>query len=455
MIGRGWVRTAMADLVRHWKHFAAAAVGIVLGVAALTFFLALSLQVRDLLLVQVFPADHLEVVPKSADINLFVLRLDLGRDTLDAAALEDLGAIDGVDAVYPKMRLTVPAVASGGSSIFGAGMQTEIVADGIDPQLVAEELRGAFHEVDTGSQGTPCSRGGQCGEDAYCDRAGGSGQGVCRPFVPVLVSPYVVELYNGAFRRAYNLPKLNPDALVGLTFEMTFGASTFRPATRPPIRERMRFVGISDRAIPLGVTLPLGHVRHLNMVLDSPDAGERFHSAVIELRSKEAAPRVINEVEAMGLEIRDRGARRAALATAVVMVVLAMVGVVLIVVAAAHIMHVFYLVVMVRRREIGLLRAVGARRSDIRHLLMSEAAMVGVAAGIVGVAAAVAAGAVADILAASRLPDFPFKPESFFDFSPWLLASVVVLAVVACVVGALPPAFRAASGDPSDALSGR
>jgi len=210
MIGRGWVRTVMKDLVRHWKHFAAAAVGIVLGVAALTFFLALSLQVRDLLLVQIFPADHLEVVPKSADINLFVLRLDLGRDTLDAAVLKDLAALDGVDAVYPKMRLTVPAVASGGSSIFGAGMQTEIVADGIDPQLVAEELKDAFHDVDTGSRGTPCSRGAQCGEDAYCDRAGGSGEGVCRPFVPVLVSPYVVELYNGAFRRAYNLPKLNP-----------------------------------------------------------------------------------------------------------------------------------------------------------------------------------------------------------------------------------------------------
>jgi predicted lysophospholipase L1 biosynthesis ABC-type transport system permease subunit len=271
----------------------------------------------------------------------------------------------------------------------------------------------------------------------------------------VLVSPYVVELYNGAFRRAYNLPKLNPDALVGLTFEMTFGASTFRPVARPPIRERMRFVGVSDRAIPLGVTLPLGHVRHLNLVLDSPDAGERYHSAVIELRSKDAAPRVIDAVEAMGLEIRDRGARRAALVTAVIMVVLAMVGVVLIAVAASHIMHVFYLVVMVRRREIGLLRAVGARRSDIRRLLMSEAAVVGVAAGLVGVAAGIAAGAAADVLAASRLPDFPFKPESFFDFSPWLLASVVALAVVACVVGALPPALRAASGDPSEALAGR
>jgi len=455
MIGRGWARTVLADLARHWRHFAAASVGIVLGVAALTFFLALGFQVREILLDRVFPTDHLEVAPKAADLDLFVLRLDLGRDALDAAALESLARIDGVEAVYPKMRLTVPAMASVGSSLFGAGMQTEIVADGIDPALMAEEVGGTFHEVDDGQPAVRCTRDVDCGGDAYCGRGAGRSEGVCRPFIPVLVSPYVVELYNGAFRRAYDLPKVNPDALVGLTFEMAFGASTFRPAAGPTIRERMRFAGVSEMAIPLGVTLPLGYVRRLNTVLDSPEAGERYHSAILEIGDRDSLPQVVDGVEKLGFEVRDRGVRRAALVTAIVIIVLGLVGIVLIAVAAAHIMHVFYLVVMVRRREIGLLRAVGARRTDIRRLLVGEAAAVGLAAGLVGVAAGVAAGAVADRLAASRLPNFPFKPESFFHFSPWLLASVVGLAVAACILGALPPAHRAASGDPSEALAGR
>jgi hypothetical protein len=455
VIGRGWLRAVTADLFRHWRHFAAASVGIILGVAALTFFLALGLKVRELLLVQVFPADHLEVAPRSADIDLFALRLDLGRDALDASVLTDLASIEGVDAVYPKMRLTVPALASGGDSIFGSGLQTEIVADGIDPDLVADELGDAFREVDGDRTITPCSRDDQCGDQSYCERSRSFSGGMCRPYIPVLVSPYVVELYNGAFRRAYGLPKINPDSLIGLTFEMDFGASTFRPSDRPPIRERMRLAGVSDKAIPLGVTLPLGEVRRLNMALDGPETGERYHSAVIEIRSKQSAPGVVDAIERMGLEVRDRGARRAALATAVIMVVLALVGGVLIAVATAHIMHVFYLVVMVRRREIGLLRAVGARRGDIRNLLVAEAAAVGMVAGMLGLAAAVAAGIAADAFAASRVPDFPFKPESFFAFSPWLLVAVLTLAVVACVIGALPPAFRAASGDPSEALAGR
>jgi len=455
VIGRGWLRAVTADLIRHWRHFAAASVGIILGIAALTFFLALGFKVRELLLVQVFPEDHLEVAPRSADIDLFALRLDFGRDALDTAVLADLASVEGVAAVYPKMRLTVPALASGGESIFGAGMQTEIVADGIDPKLVADDVGGVFREVDGDRQTTPCSRDQQCGEDSYCDGSRSFSGGVCQPYIPVLVSPYVVELYNGAFRRSYGLPKINPDSLVGLAFEMDFGASTFRPSALPPIRERMRLAGVSDKAIPLGVTLPLGEVRRLNMALSGPAAGEHYHSAVIEVQSKRSAPGVVDAIEAMGLEVRDRGARRAAFATAVIMVVLALVGGVLIAVAAAHIMHVFYLVVMVRRREIGLLRAVGARRGDIRTLLVAEAAVVGLVAGLVGLVMAIAASAAANAFAASRVPDFPFKPESFFAFSPWLLAAVLALAVAACVIGVLPPAFRAASGDPSEALAGR
>jgi putative ABC transport system permease protein len=455
VIGRGWLRTVTADLTRHWRHFAAASVGIILGVAALTFFLALGLKVRELLLVQVFPASHLEVAPKSADIDLFALRLNLGRDAFDAGVVADLASLEGVDAVYPKMRLTSPALASGGDSIFGSGLQTEIVADGIDPMLVADDVGDAFREVDGDRTNTRCTRDEQCGDDLYCDGSLSFSGGTCQPFIPVLVSPYVVELYNGAFRRSYDLPKINPDSLIGLTFEMDFGASTFRPSALPPIRERMRLAGVSDMAIPLGVTLPLGEVRRLNTALGGPAAGERYHSAVLEVRSKQSAPGVVDAIEAMGLEVRDRGARRAAFATAVIMVVLGLVGVVLIVVAAAHIMHVFYLVVMVRRREIGVLRAVGARRGDIRFLLVAEAAVVGVVAGVFGLLAAVAAGAAANAFAVSRVPDFPFKPVSFFDFSPLLLVAVLTVAVVACVIGALPPAFRAASGDPSEALAGR
>jgi ABC-type antimicrobial peptide transport system permease subunit len=88
-------------------------------------------------------------------------------------------------------------------------------------------------------------------------------------------------------------------------------------------------------------------------------------------------------------------------------------------------------------------------------MLVSEAVVVGLLAGVVGVIAALAAAATVDFYAANEIPDFPFKPDSFFEFSPWLIAAMLALAIGACILGAIPPAIRAASGDPSDALAGR
>ncbi len=166
-------------------------------------------------------------------------------------------------------------------------------------------------------------------------------------------------------------------------------------------------------------------------------------------------PAVVEAVESQGLALRDREARRAALVTAVVVFALSLVGVALLAISAAHIMHVFYLVVMIRRREFGLLRAVGARRNDVKSLLIVESACVGLLAASVGVAISWGAARVIDVLAATRVPDFPFKPETFFAFSPLLAGTVLVATVAICVVAALPPALRAVAGDPSDALSGR
>jgi hypothetical protein len=263
----------------------------------------------------------------------------------------------------------------------------------------------------------------------------------------------MVELYNGAFRRAYRLPKVNPKALIGLGLDVSFGASSLRPSGRRVIRNRIILVGFSDAAIPLGITMPLGFVRRLNAELGPAGAAEGFHSTVIELESGDAASRVIEEVERMGLDVRDGGARRAAFFMTVLLSAVSLVGIIILSISALHVMHVFALLVMIRRREIGVMRAVGASRGDVRLLLMTEAAVVGLISGVIGLIGAVVLAWSADRTLAGGLPDFPFKPESFFSFEPWLIAAALGLAVISCVLGALAPSMRATGPDPAEVLS--
>jgi hypothetical protein len=138
------MRLARIELRRGWRRLAAAGLGIALAVASLVFLFAFGLGLRSTLLGEVFPLDRLEVAREAKSLDLFAVRVPFGGDTLDAAAIEELQRIRGVRRVYPKMKLTVPAVASAGGWLLGSALQTELVVDGIDPELVADEVGSAF-----------------------------------------------------------------------------------------------------------------------------------------------------------------------------------------------------------------------------------------------------------------------------------------------------------------------
>ncbi len=307
--------------------------------------------------------------------------------------------------------------------------------------------------VDPSIIGLACGENSACPGGAICVGASVFGPGECREEIPVIVSEHMVELYNGAFRRAYRLPKVNPEALIGLGLDVSFGASSLRPSGRRVTRDRVTLVGFSDAAIPLGITMPLGFVQRLNRELGPDGAADGYHSAVVEIASKDAAADVIEAVERLGLVVRDGGARRAAFFMTVLLTTVSLVGIVILAISALHVMHVFALLVMIRRREIGVMRAVGASRGEIRLLLMTEASVVGFAAGACGLVVAAVLAWAADRALISGLPDFPFKPESFFAFDPWLLAAALGLAVASCVLGSIAPTLRATGPDPAEVLS--
>ena len=453
MTARRLARLVALDFRRSWRRLAAAGVGVAMGVAALVFLMGLAFGLRSTLLDDVLPLDRLEVAAEATNLDLLGLRFGLGTDTLDDEMISRLEVLPGVGGVYPKMKLTVPAVASGGGSLLGSGIQTDLVADGIAAELVSDEV-GEVFRFDGVETGVTCQSDRECGDQAYCSGGSAGRKGSCRRYVPVLVSPHLVELYNGSFRRAYRLPQIDPEAAIGFTFDMAFGASTLRPSgRRPPQRERMRLVGFSDRAIPLGVTLPLEFVRDVNVAFGSARAAGAYHSAIVRLETPRDAPAVLAAVEDMGLVVTDRGARRAADLMGLLVAILAVVGGAVLAVAAVSVAHATYITVSSRRREIAVLRALGASRRQVRGLFLTEAALVGAVAGALGVTVAVGAARVIDVMGRFWVPDFPFKPDSFFELDPWLLIGGVVLGVSACVLGAVWPTVTATAADPAEALT--
>jgi ABC-type antimicrobial peptide transport system permease subunit len=133
---------------------------------------------------------------------------------------------------------------------------------------------------------------------------------------------------------------------------------------------------------------------------------------------------------------------------------LSLVAAVILVVSASNIAYTFRVLVTERRAEIALYRAVGATAADVRSWMLALAAIVGVLGGAAGLVTARLAAVLADVLAAKKLPDFPFKPASFFAFPPWLWLAGLGFASLFAMLGAFGPARRAAKVEPAAALQG-
>lgn len=494
MRGRRLLGIALDDLKRNRKHFLLASIGIIVGIAAFTFFLALGGGVRKVVLGKIFPLDKIEVVPKSFDVDVSVLRLPLANESLDEAKIAEIRAIPNVVAVYPKMKLTIPSMVWGGQKLFGNNLRAELIADGVEPDLVREDIDRdwAFEDFEAGTDGfegwqslptaTPCETSEQCveahGEATYCwgedilanwqrqvERAKKRKktpppkpveQPLCRHYIPILISNHIVELYNGSVRRAHGFPKINPDSAIGFTFDLTFGASMVEASAKDKTYEAKGvLVGFSDTAINLGMTMPVGYIRRLNVEFGEEKQAGIYHSAVLQIRSKDDVAGVAAAVKEMDLDVTDTGAEQAALLITIFMMVFGFVSVVIVGIAAINIMHVFFMLIYERQREIGIMRAVGASRRDIRRIVLGEAAVVGALAGAVGVIAAIGAGHLFDWISASYIPDFPYKPKTYFDFHPLLLLAAFGFAIGFCVIGAFFPAQRAARTDPARVLTGQ
>jgi len=156
----------------------------------------------------------------------------------------------------------------------------------------------------------------------------------------------------------------------------------------------------------------------------------------------------------LGLTPHDTRARDVSVLISGVTGLLSLIAAVILIVSASNIAYTFRVLVSERRAEIALYRAVGATGNDVRAWMMGLAAVVGVVGGAVGLVLARVAAFLADVVAARKLPDFPFKPQSFFAFPLWLWGVGLGFAAVFAMVGAFGPARRAAKVEPAAALSG-
>ncbi len=423
-------RRALGKLVRmslrrDRRGAASSIFGVAIGIASLVFFVALGLGISRVVREKVFPveAQLIEVVPPQVTLG------GLLGGQIDQAAVDRLRALPGVKNAFRKMNLRVPAVSRYNGDFFGAKLYVgiEVLAVGVDAELVKADVQlGDFTDPP-----------------------------VADP-IPAIAATRLLEIYNKTFAPARSLPQLSAAMLVGFGFPVEIGKSFVTQSNNGNVTQgAMQLVGVSDRGMLAGLTIPLASAVRLNKAagLDS----QTYTAVTLQAADASAVTSIVAAVKEMGFRVDDQERRMAENAGAAVMVTtfaMALLSALICFLAAINIAHALSASVRARAKELGVMRAVGASKADVRALVLAEAATLGVVGGVLGTGVAVVAALLTDVLAARLLPQFPFKPDTFFQL-PWLLVvGGIALGVLSSLAGAWFPSRHAASIDPARTLAG-
>ncbi len=236
-----------------------------------------------------------------------------------------------------------------------------------------------------------------------------------------------------------------------------------------PREKKLRIVGVVETEpaafggfgrgrvlIPLEVaqTLRIAQANDLRDVLRGATAKPNYPSLTVRVKGPSQVKGVEDAIKHLGFETYSLldATRNLRLVFAVFDLLLGIFGSLALAVASLGIINTLVMAILERRREIGVLKALGAADRDIKRLFFAEAGAMGLLGGILGVAMGWFIGRLitwgTNIYL--RRQDLPGVDVSSVPW--WLVAGAIAFAIAVSLAAGLYPASRAARLNPVEAL---
>jgi hypothetical protein len=246
-------------------------------------------------------------------------------------------------------------------------------------------------------------------------------------------------------------------------FSATYGglvpSQTRNQVTQPQTLNLLVVGLVSSNYMPSGAPgglVPYGTIRNYWTNLAEPNKwnGGEYSSITLLADSGLTVEGLRQHVAALGFQSQTFGDQFRNFEDLLGKLRIALLGLALValLLACLGIANTMYTAVLERTKEIGVLKALGARSRDVLLIFLAEAAVIGLAGGVVGALVAVGLGRLGNA-AVDRLTQSVTGTgfDVFRTDVPVVLIALVLAALLSTVSGLLP-ALRAARQDPSRAL---
>jgi putative ABC transport system permease protein len=208
--------------------------------------------------------------------------------------------------------------------------------------------------------------------------------------------------------------------------------------------------------LPVAETLRAAQVNDLRDVLRSGSSPDKPAYASLSVRVR--SPSLVDATEK---KIKDMGFSAFSLLDAskslriffsVFDLLLGIFGSLALAVATLGIVNTLVMAILERRREIGVLKALGAADGDVKQLFFVEAGVMGLTGGVLGVLLGWMIGQALTLATNIYLKRQELPGVQISSVPLWLIAGAISFAVLVSLIAGLYPASRAAKLNPVDAL---
>jgi putative ABC transport system permease protein len=205
--------------------------------------------------------------------------------------------------------------------------------------------------------------------------------------------------------------------------------------------------------LPLKLAQDL-HVMQSNLRDTSASDSPSYTSLRVRVENPNQVPAVEDAIKKMGFSAFSLvdATRSMRQFFAVLDGFLAIFGSLALAVASIGIVNTLVMAILERRREIGIMKALGASDADVRGLFFAEAGAMGLVGGAVGVTLGWAIGRLINFGTNIYLERQHFPPAQIWSVPLWLVLSAITFSIVVSLLSGLYPASRAARLDPVQAL---
>lgn len=398
---------------------------VIIAISALTVFVGVNEGIKNTSLKEIEQKNALnEITVRAKTKNPGLAAFFTERDDkrISQESVDEISKIDGVKNIYKEIQFN--DFSSIEVDLLGFSMITDVLVFGAPLEIVEKELPNKEIWANP--------------EEPY----------------PVVMPRKIIDSYNVLIATPQNLPTIGEKDLRGKKINYYPNHSTFFSAGKEKINPiKLEVVGFSDKVNLLGITLPFQLVEEFNNKYAGGNTGS-FIDLFVVTDSAGVTSQTAKKIETLeySTEYYQKDLEEISGKLARLSVSLAIISFIILLLSGITIVSNFLASIIERRREIGLLRAIGASKFHIKKIILLEAGLIGLTGSIIGLTIGLVSGYFLNRSMLAKFASLSFTPDSIFQFNYITVTGLILFGVLLSILAAYIPAVKAAKLNPFQAL---